>query len=193
MHNQWVKPTGTTLRSAPAAYPRRWTPPNRSLTHGRTMKNRFRCTLMTLPIALVACSPAAEFPPATASESQLETLLRDKAEELRSTPPHANGVRSFGLFFERDDGTYAAEKGGRVIIVQQDDGAYLLGYYMPLDGGGFERIGGEPLRVAATRIPPRVGNPRGGTGTCLRAPLVEASGGEWYGCVEKGRLVTGIE
>lgn len=150
------------------------------------MKNRFRCTLMTLPIALVACSPAAEFP-ATASESQLETLLRDKAEELRSTP-HANGVRSFGLFFEREDGTYAAEK-GRVIIVQQDDGAYLLGYYMPLDGGGFERIG-EPLRVAATRIP-RVGNPRG-TGTCLRAQLVEASG-EWYGCVEKGRLVTGIE
>lgn len=26
-HNQWVKLTGTTLRSAPAAYPRRWAAP----------------------------------------------------------------------------------------------------------------------------------------------------------------------
>ncbi|BES73384.1 hypothetical protein RE428_44020 [Marinobacter nanhaiticus D15-8W] len=150
------------------------------------MKKNFHCTLVLFLLVLGGCSPTTDFP-ATVSGSELEQLFRDKAVELRDTP-FANGVRSFGLFFEREDGTVPTEK-GRVLIFQEDNDAYVLAYYMPAGEDQFERID-EPVKVTGTRIP-RAGSPRG-SASCLRAPLLAGSG-EWYGCIERGRVVTGIE
>lgn len=150
------------------------------------MKKSGYWVLMMSCLAIAACSPSTEFPD-TASRTELEEIFRSEAAALEGSPL-AGGLRSYGMFFERESGAYSDTK-GRVLVVPQKDGAYLVSYYMPLDDDRYVRIG-EPHRMEGTRTP-RVGNPRG-TATCLRAPLTSGSG-EWYGCVEKGRLLTGIE
>ena len=134
----------------------------------------------------IGCTAEAQLP-AQASREELVQLFQEKEAEFRNTPK-ADQVRSFGLSFERADGTYAQEQGA-VIVLPEEEGSYLIGYYMPQGSGTFQRIG-EPVQLRGTRVP-RVGNPRG-TGTCLRAPLLDESG-EWFGCVERGQVVTGVE
>ncbi|HEV2148288.1 MAG TPA: hypothetical protein VGR37_12860 [Longimicrobiaceae bacterium] len=134
----------------------------------------------------LGCAAEAQLP-ARASSEELLQLFQEKEAALRNTPK-ADQVRAFGIFFEQADGTYAEEKGA-VLIRPQEDESFLIGYYMPREAGDFERIG-EPVRLSGARVP-HVGNPRG-TGTCLRAPLLDRSG-EWFGCVERGKVVTGVE
>lgn len=148
------------------------------------MLKRFLLCSVLAPL-LAACAADAQLP-ARASGEEIRQLHARHAEQLRNTP-RADHVRSYGIYLQQADGSFAAEKGA-VLVLPQQDGSYLIGYYLPRDGG-FERIG-EPVQLAGTRVP-HVGNPRG-EGTCLRARKLDGSG-EWFGCVERGQVVTGVE
>ena len=150
------------------------------------MKKCLQCFCTVLLPLLGACSSDTDFP-REASAEELKQIFQSRAATLQDVG-RADQVRSYGIFLERDDGRYTASK-GRVLVFPDGEDAYLLAYYMPVGDERFERIG-EPLRVEGTATP-RTGSPRG-TATCLRAPLTGATG-EWYGCVDKGRLITGTE
>lgn len=149
------------------------------------MRNR---TLLVLLVAAVAgCSDSSKFP-SEGSNDELDAFFNDHGKRLQNTP-EANYVRMYGSYFEKADGQYAEQKGKVIILPGDSADSYHVAYYMP-SSEGIYRLVDRPIEVTEVKVP-RVGNPLGSS-TCLRAPKIDGSG-EWYGCIVKGKLVSGTE